>query len=308
MLNADHASILLVTTSQMICAVIIYAWLGRRDSRWSEVLRVFFSITLTLVTPIMLFQPLDGQYYFGYIGLANYHNPTVILLKPFALVMLIYSVAAIQNRISAWHHIGIFCLVTIGATLMKPSYTLSILPVVVLFILWKKYSKEAWNKKLILIGFLIPGIAILAAQYLFTYLQRDASGGITFAPFAVESMMSSNLVWKFLLSILFPIVYLVSIGKKGIQTTESQVSWLAFLLGIIQMYFIAESGNRMDDGNFRWSAQITLFALFVTLIRFLWQQPKWSWREIVPLTFGYLPHVAAGIVYYIHCLSAKSYG
>lgn len=307
-LDTDHASIVLVTASMTICALIFYVWLGRRTDLWSEAVRVFLSISLGIVTPIMLFQPVDGQYYFGYIGLANYHNPTVIMLKPFALIMLIYAVAGIQNRLPAWYHTLAFCLITIGATLLKPSFTLSLFPVVILFILWKLYRKEGWNKKLLLAGLLIPGVVILAAQYLYTYIQKDTGGGLAFAPFAVESMFSGYLGWKFILSVFFPIITVLGMGKKAFVTTENQVAWLAFLLGSIQMYFIAETGNRMDDGNFRWSAQITLFVLFAVMIRSLWQQPKWTWRQIIPLTVGYLPHIVAGVIYYLHCLSAKSYG
>ncbi len=307
-LDADHGSIVLVTLSQAACAVIIYLWLGKRQTRFGEVLRVLLSVTIPLVAPIMLLQPVDGLYYFGYIGLANYHNPTVILLKPFALLMLIYAIGGFKNEFRSPIHIGLACLLTITATLLKPSFTLSFLPALGFFIFWQMYKKVKWNTPLLLIGFIIPGILVLAAQYLFTYLQGDASAGITFLPFGVESQFSGFLGWKFLLSIFFPLIVLLTSGRKAIGPVENRLVWFAFFLGAVQMYFFAETGNRFNDGNFRWSAQITLFVLFATLLRDLWRRPGWTWREWVALTLGYVPHVVAGLVYYIHCLSAKSYG
>ncbi len=307
-LDADHSGIVLVTLSQIACSLIFYVWLGKRQSRFSELFRVGLSISLPIIAPIMLFQPVDGLYYFGYIGLANYHNPTIILLKPIALLLLFYAVSGFKNELRSPIHTVIACLLTILATLLKPSFTLCLLPTVGLFLFRQIYKKIEWNFRLLVFGLLIPGILVLAIQYLFTYLQQGSNSEIAFLPLAVEFAFSSFLGWKFLLSIAFPLVVIVTFGKKAFGPIENRLVWFAFLLGAIQMYFFAETGNRFNDGNFRWSAQITLFVLFATLLRYIWKKPEWTWREWVALTVGYLPHVAAGIVYYIHCMSAKSYG
>ncbi len=152
MLDADHSSIVIVTLSQIACSLIFYFWLGKRTSRFSEIFRAVLSITLPIVAPIMLFQPMDGLYYFGYIGLANYHNPTIILLKPFALLMLFYAASGLKNELRSPVHTAIACVLTILATLLKPSFTLCLLPVVGLFIFRQMTKKVKWNAPLLVIG------------------------------------------------------------------------------------------------------------------------------------------------------------
>ena len=88
-----ESMIIVLVASQTAVALVFYFWLGKLSGRLGELWRVFWSLTLTLVAPVMLLAPLDGAYYYGYIGLANYHNPTVHLLRPLALFSFISGAA-----------------------------------------------------------------------------------------------------------------------------------------------------------------------------------------------------------------------
>ncbi len=82
-------AVLLQVLVQIITVLILYFWMGnavKGEHRW---LRAGLAVALTLVAPVMLLVPWDRLYYLGYIGLANYHNPTIHLLKPVALVCFI---------------------------------------------------------------------------------------------------------------------------------------------------------------------------------------------------------------------------
>jgi hypothetical protein len=109
------------------------------------------------------------------------------------------------------------------------------------------------------------------------------------------------------LSLFFPLLVL-GVERKDLFNSENQISWLILLVGVAQLYLLAETGNRLDDGNFRWGAQIALFLVFVTTTRYLWKKPAWSRKEILALAVGLTPHVAAGVIYWLHCLSSKGYG
>ena len=61
----------------------VYYWIGDGTKKHWELWRVFSSVSVTLLAPFMILALEDGLFYFGYIGLANYHNPTIHLLKPF---------------------------------------------------------------------------------------------------------------------------------------------------------------------------------------------------------------------------------
>jgi hypothetical protein len=47
---------------------------------------VVIAIGLNLVAPIYLYVIKDNLYYFGYLGLNTFHNPTIILLKPLSIL------------------------------------------------------------------------------------------------------------------------------------------------------------------------------------------------------------------------------
>jgi hypothetical protein len=96
--DVDHASLICMVLSQVTIALLIYFWLGKRYERFSEIWRCLIAIGATIATPLFLLQPVDGQYYFGYIGLANYHNPTVTYLRPFAILMMIRSLSVFSEK------------------------------------------------------------------------------------------------------------------------------------------------------------------------------------------------------------------
>ena len=87
------------------------------------------------------------------------------------------------------------------------------------------------------------------------------------------------------------------------------LAYLAFLMGALQLYLLAETGIRFSDGNFRWSAQITLFLLFVAGARWLLREgsslPRWQ-RFLLYAAYGL--HLAGGIAYYIYVFISPHYG
>jgi hypothetical protein len=287
--------------AQVATVLILYFWLGPFKEQKGRVKRVATALTLTLVAPIMLLAPLDGLFYFGYIGLANYHNPTVHLLRPLALLSFIFVVRAFtQPRSPAWMIVLSAALMIAGA-LVKPNFAMSILPVLGLAAAWKLWRREPFDTRLVLLGLALPALLMLALQTVVVYLIPDAdASGITIAPFAVESVFSQYLPVKFLLSAAFPLIALLFFWRQSRSETSMQLAWLCFLSGALQLYLLAETGDRFFHGNFRWSAQITLFLLFAATARFLlmrgFELPTWQRRLVWAI---YLLHFAAGVAYYI---------
>lgn len=309
-LDADHAAIVTMAASQALTGLLIYFWLGRRADKWSEFLRVALAIGITLAAPLMLLASLDGRYYFGYIGLANYHNPTVVLLRPMAVLILMFTAALFDPSTRRhWLLAGAAAVVTVLATLTKPNLAIIWLPA--LAIEWWIQSSESRRKLFwpIAIGFELPAVVILAWQYLSTYTgSGGGSGGILWAPFKVEAGSSGYLPIKFLLSIWLLLVVIAVYRRSLFGNSSLRLTWMAFAFGAAAVYLLAEGGNRLDDGNFRWGAQIGLLLLFIAIIRFVWRQSVLGKLEKLVLLTGFSPHVIAGVVYFIHCLISKSYG
>jgi len=307
-----HGMILLMVLSNALTALIIYAWLDGIQGKWKEVQRVFWAVTIPFITPVFALVPLDGRYYFGYIGLANYHNPTVEFLKPFAILVFILAVRVFTHKQNpkwmSWAAAGLL----IFSSLIKQNYTICIIPAMLLIggIAWLGKKEMDW--KLGIFGFLLPAVLVLALQdFLTFFLPGTEQDGIIFAPLVVERYFSDYLLWKFLLSIVFPLTIFIFTARQSLKDTEMQLAWAAFAAGVGQVYLFAEGGNRLLHGNFRWSAQISLFVLVVVSVRFLFSRltslKQLNWKHYFLGLVSYLPHLTCGVLYYLYCYFSIHY-
>jgi ABC-type transport system involved in cytochrome bd biosynthesis fused ATPase/permease subunit len=90
------------------------------------------------------------------------------------------------------------------------------------------------------------------------------------------------------------------------------LGWIAFIVGIAQNYMLAEGGDRLFHGNFRWSGQIALFLLFAITLRWMLREKILTnlatrWEKIGSLVI-YNAHLMGGIAYYIYCIISPHYG
>lgn len=297
--------------SSVASTLVLYFWYGALPGRPSPWLRAFFAVSLVVAAPVILPALMDGSYYFGYIGLANYHNPTVHMLRPFALLLFILAVEALARpRHSGWV-CALSAVLMVLATFLKPSYTIVLLPALGLLALFWLYRRRMADWRLLILGIGLPAVLVLAVQYWYTYASGEAGSAIVWMPLAAVGSMSGFLAQKFMLSILFPLTGAL-LSFRSIRRDPSMVlAWLSFAAGAAQYYLLAESGPRLQHGNFLWGAQISLFVLFAASIRFLLaQNVKWKdWARPASLAQAavYLLHLGAGIAYYLYCLNSPHY-
>ena len=308
-----YAALIIVQVAVQVATVLIlYFWLGASSRPGWDALRGFAALSLTFVAPVMLLAPLDGMYYFGYIGMANYHNPTVHMLKPLALLSAIYAYRAVEGRNSSTWQMALAALWIILSAWVKPSYTLSILPALALCAAIRWYLKQRVDLRMLVFGFFLPAAMMLAAQWLIAYRFGDPGESIILAPFKMESSFSSYLLPKFLLSSVFPLVILYLARRSLLTDARLLVGLTGFLSGIAQLYLLAEGGERLLHGNFRWSAQIMLFLLFAIALRWFLREGLLNgalkdWHRAAAWC-AYLAHLGGGIVYYFYCMLSVRYG
>jgi hypothetical protein len=313
--------------AQIAAALVLYFWIGTIPGipgRWGPALRVFLSLSLTLVAPVMLLWPVDHQFYFGYIGLASYHNPTVHLLRPLALLEFIFALRifksdsgqtpGVHSRSPLWM-VLLSAIITLAGMLCKPNYGIAFLPALVVVAVWFLWKKRPLDGRLLIWGQIVPTLVALAFQAVLIYMLPDPeNAGIIIAPFQVERIYSAYLPVKLLLSILFPLGVLFLLRRRILADTGLLLALLAFGAALIQLYFFAESGARLPHGNFRWGAQITLFILFAVSVRRLLSLrldaislPPLNRPRLWPVYGLYLLHLAAGVAYYIYALIQPNY-
>jgi len=293
-----RSSALIVTLGSALLTVGILFWLLRK--KLMPLPAGALAIGLTVAAPLAFLYPLDHELYFGYIGINTYHNPTILLLKPFAILQLFYSTEALQGKSAGWKNILFTALVSAASAFAKPNYLICLLPGVGILALIRIWKKHAIDWKRLLIGIVLPSIAFLIWQFFLSYGSNEGSG-IVLAPFSVMQSYSSYLPFKFILSIVFPLIVTAVYWKESINDIRIQLGWLGFGIGVMFTYLFAESGGRFYDGNFTWCGEITLFILFVCCILFLSEKKLHIKNRIsgwLILSSGFL-HIIFGYAYYL---------
>lgn len=306
------ALIILQVLVQCAITAIIYIYLNcRNNSVTCTFWRVFAAVTIPLLGPFMLLALKDGLFYYGYISIANYHNPTVHLLKPFALLCVIISLKAFESPMLPKTQVVLAAVLTCLSALAKPNFLIIFLPALFVLVLVQRIKKNNFDLKALVFGFFVPGIFVLFGQWFYTYASVEQQSGIIFAPFLVESAFSAFLLPKFLLSSLFVIQGSILFRKELITKPDLFMGLLLFLFGIAQYYLFAESGFRLEHANFRWSAQIGLFLFTVLITRRYFEHflidgvKNIIQRTLALITYG--AHLIGGIAYYVYCLTSVHY-
>ncbi|MBI5297343.1 MAG: hypothetical protein HY869_17835 [Chloroflexi bacterium] len=259
-----------------------------------------------MAAPVSLLWPLDGLLYLGYIGMNVYHSPTMFLLKPLAILQFMYALCCFseEHRPYLWQVAATALLSALG-TFIKPSLAICILPALVFYAAYRLWRKAYVHTLALFFGVGLPTALVLAWQFGVTYYANEA-GGIGLLPFGVMGAFSNYLGLKFLLSILFPLSVSILFFKQARGDVRLVLGWLVFLFGAVFTYFFAEN-ERLLEGNFIWSGQITLLLLFAVSTLFYLEVPKRTQFERRFPALLWALHIVSGVVYYVVCVLGNPY-
>lgn len=312
--SMETAQFLVVMAALTATAFLLFVRL--RQTSGSSGTAALLTPVLLLAAPVPLLALFDESLYLGYIGINVYHNPTIVLLKPLALLSFGYAVAALDGTDnSGFRSLAAVTLTTVAALVAKPSFTICLLPALVLVILSNRNVRQRASWSILAGGFFTPAIVVLAAQFWMTYSDTQAPGvyagksAVVFAPLAVMHSYSSWLFPKLILSLLFPLTLLICNARSVLRDTGLLLAWSSFLAGAAYTYLLAEAGPRMPQGNFTWSAQITLFLLFVCSATFLWRHaPTRPLRGRRICTVLLVLHALSGVLFYVtECIQSQKF-
>ena len=305
-LDYTSAGLIVCLAFYAVTPIILYrivrpAFLG---TGWRpSLLASFFTIALMFVTNVNLFTLPQQDLYFGYIAINTFHNPTMILLKPFALVTFIFALAVLQNRIAFSPGVALGGgLLTTLCMFAKPNYMICLLPALTIISAVKWVRREPMSWRLFVISLAVPTVVTFVVQYLIAF-GGESDNAVILAPLAWLREPLGILLIKLILSALFPLFVCLlhwSTARKDLALT---IGWLSFAVGAAQVYLLDETGVRSGDGNFVWSAQITLFVLFVYSVIFVLQQKGGGWRWWVCVT-AFVLHLISGFVFLVFTLTS----
>jgi hypothetical protein len=250
------------------------------------------------------------SYYLGEVPPNIWHNPSTILLMPFAVGLFWTSLLFLQRGDSKylWRSLLLGGLNVVA----KPSFVLCFLPVFPVAALicfgWGQRLRQA-----LLLTLAIGGL--LGLQYVYVYVvdpsgsTATTSSGVTIAPFAVWKSYTADIPLAIIVSYLFPIVAIL-LGREAVWRSRAVRYALALaIVGLVEYALLAEKGARLAEGNFTWQAIVTQYILLLALVAALvpWLcRRRWGIRQtVITVTFG--AQLWAGVHYLGHWFATKSF-
>ena len=292
----NSSSLIVTLGCVIVTSFLVYSELKKHVQ---PIIAGSLAIAIQIIGPIAFLYPLDHSFS-GYIWSNVYHNPTILLLKPLAILQFFFAIKAIGREKSKWWEVFFAAVISAFAVYVKPNFVICILPAVFIIAIMNFFRKKPVDWIMIVFGLTLPSLFILAWQFIMTYVSSSDNSGIGFLPFVVMNSQSQYLLPKFLFSLVFPLLVTIGFWKNAVKNVYIQMGWLIFSFGAMLTYFFAETGWRLYHGNFIWSGEISIFILFLCCILFLVEQWNCEDRPTLKwfiLASGFL-HVYTGIAYY----------
>ena len=215
-----------------------------------------------------------------YLGQSSpnvWHNPTTIMVRPFALlVFLLVSAEVIRCRRSEFEE-GVsvpkgilIAVLLILSCLAKPSFVQIFYPgIFTLMVIWLIVYKGK-NLKMALQLFVVclPSLAVMIIQLVNSfYGGTGEGGGIAIAPFKVAGLRTSSIPISMLLVTAFPLLMaILTIIRKKMGWSEI-FAWILFAWGAFWRLLLEEQGARAAHGNFTWGYVLGLYLIWFTAVR-----------------------------------------
>jgi hypothetical protein len=297
-----NAGLALAVVCQVVLALLVASLLEAAVQRPQDgrgpVLAGGLALALVIAGPVNILSWSDRSLYLGYLSPSTHHNPTATLLRPLALALFCrVSAYSFADRGLRARAIVLDAGLSVAAVLAKPSQALALVPAVLALVAGRLARRKPVSWRPLTLGFLIPTLAVLAAQYASL---RGEGAGVGWAPLAVMSLFPGDKLARLLLSLLFPLSVLALHPAALKRDGTLGLAWMSFGWAALWVYGFAETGERLTNANLLWTGQVALFVLFFASVRFLVSEASGDWRRRVPCWTAFVLHLAGGVYFCIH--------
>jgi len=289
------AGVLVATIAKLALAVSVYLLLRRPPHHITPAgpnSAFVLSLVLCLLGPINLFTL--PHVYLGYLAPNVVHNPTIIMMAPFALwesVMLGY---LLVSPGPSGRQLSLAAVLVVLSSLAKPSFNLAAIPAFCLMLLLQLVAKERsfWSAFRAGSVIVVPVVALSLMQFWLLFGRWSAAtstpSGVLVAPFAVLKLYSdgslSLAVFKICASLGIPMVGLL-LFRKSQHVPKASRTFLLFCALILvaalsqAVLFVEQSDRSIAAGNLLWGASSALFiasfAIVLTLFDLKLRPSQW---------------------------------
>ena len=267
----------------MLSAAAVYFISGmffKSLSVFNEKLQCAVTLLITMFGPIVF--PGNGvPYYLGQGSFNAWHSPTNNAVK-FAALLSFFAFSYLhgnngadfviaKKKINLKGQLIFLSAITFISLLCKPSFCQVFLPAVAIIILCDLVNKRITFKNAFLeVLAFVPAGLFLLWQFLkvfFISAAPDAGGGIMFQPFLVWSEYSGNIVVSILRAAAFPlfVFFFCYAGNKN-KKPCLKYALIFYAVSVAEYALLAESGERMSDGNFQWGMNLAIGIFFLSAL------------------------------------------
>lgn len=240
----------------------------------------------------------------------TWHNPTNMMVKPFAIMsfsLLIYMFDNIRKGINneKKNYVCLMLLV-LGSVIAKPSYFQGVAPALALFVLISLLTDKGhvFKEYFKLCSCFIPGFLVIIFQFVLSFYSGEKGSGIGIGWLEVAKATTPNVYISLFLVLAFPLVYTVCNIRKKVRQVGYQLGWLYVVVAWLEWALLFENGERKYHGNFGWAAQLAYTIIWIiTTTDFFgdWQEMdlknnKEKCKNTI-LLFIWLIHLIVGIYY-----------
>jgi hypothetical protein len=284
--------------------VIIYKVTQNIDEKRDDSYARWFLTTMVALTigPFFLMN-LNPHIYMGPGSPSVWHNVTLLMVKPFALLGVFFTIKFFATtRVTFFVSAIIVLLLSIFA---KPSFIIVFLPALVVYVVLKKYFDKA-RLRFALVAILLS-VGLLAYQFMHKYA-GEGDSRVIFDFLGVWSLYTPSVTVSIVMALGLP--FLISIfNYQSVKKNEYiKFTWLLVFFSLILFSCFAESGKHYRDGNFSWSWMISLGLIYIfTIIEYF--KHYFSMRPIVryPLLAMVLYQLYVGWYYLIGMFNGISF-
>lgn len=316
--NIENAGFVVMLLAQLSTALATYQLLHWLNHRREGLIPISGYMWVAAVLALMLLGPISilednlrpGQAN-SFLFANTYHNPTVNMLKPLAILLflvILNLMQTAQRRRLIWLAVAA-AIFTVLSTLAKPNYTIAIVPAITLVIAYSFLRPLRIPRIGLVAAVIIPAAVVLIWQFTFLYgaghtsLVRGDNSSIIFAPFdyfvTINQVPFDWLLLDLVASILFPALIYIVYWRETRYNTALNLSWLVFLITLAQAYFFNESPDG-SHGNLTWGTQIGLFILFAVSVEYFGYKVVEVIRNHQPINW---PLAASGIALAAHLVN-----
>ena len=262
LLRSIAVSLLVAAVAAKTLAVYYLSWACTRRRAAAAAVALLMLVAMPLLSP-----GLAQGIYLGNVTPNVWHNSTQMFALPFALAAFVAAVALLRAPTRSR---ALLCgLLILISTMAKPNYTLALLPVLGLALLWtmrRAVTRPSRQLAVICLAF-VPAVLLLGSQYLLVFGRNGVrETHLVVAPFAVWGTYSVSIPVSVGLSIAGPLAVLLVLPGRWRNSEAMVLAWLVLGVSVLQLTLLAErlaGGAIAMDGNFFWGSYSAIFMVFV---------------------------------------------